>query len=651
MIMDKIIVIFKTHLDLGFTNFARTVKERYMKEYIPNAMRTAREMRGEKERFIWTTGSWLIEQYLEEGEHPEWMEDAIRHGEIRWHALPFTTHTELMNPELFRYGLNISRKLDERFGMSTAAAKMTDVPGHTRSMIPLLAGAGVRFLHIGVNPASTRPRVPDLFRWETESGESVVVMYNGNYGELTEIGESGTAVYFAHTGDNRGPQSAEEIRKVYRKLHERFPEAELVAGTLEDVVEAVEQAVKSGRIELPVVTQEIGDTWIHGTASDPGKVSQYRALLRLKDVLSEEDMEKMYRHLILIPEHTWGLDEKMWLGRQLENGELEGEHRYFKKEEFLAEKASEKFRNMELSWKEQRGYVKDAVNSLSGESLERAQRAVGEYKRPLTDLDGYEKKETGQLIEIGGYKVSVGKDGEIDGLSRDGRVFADKEHRLGSFVYEVFSEKEYSRFRDQYVISGESWALEDFGKIGAGEAVDSFRQYRPERSEVWVKGNELVIRMKLPEEAVRLYGGMKEAELKAVFGENGVSFDFAWEGKQESRVPEAAWLGFCPLDEVIWIQKMGGKIRPDDVISGGGRRIHAVEEKIAMKQLTFRTEDAPVISLERPGLLDFTDEIPKTDRGFWVNLCNNVWGTNFTMWYGEDARFRVEMEIEIEEER
>ena len=154
MIVDKIIVIFKTHLDLGFTNFAGTVKERYMKEYIPNAMRTAREMRGEKERFIWTTGSWLIEQYLEEGEHPEWMEDAIRHGEIRWHALPFTTHTELMNRELFCYGLNISRKLDERFGMSTAAAKMTDVPGHTRSMIPLLAGAGVRFLHIGVNPAS-----------------------------------------------------------------------------------------------------------------------------------------------------------------------------------------------------------------------------------------------------------------------------------------------------------------------------------------------------------------------------------------------------------------------------------------------------------------------------------------------------------------
>lgn len=23
-----------------------------------------------------------------------------------------------------------------------------------------------------------------------------------------------------------------------------------------------------------------------------------------------------------------------------------------------------------------------------------------------------------------------------------------------------------------------------------------------------------------------------------------------------------------------------------------------------------------------------------------INLRNNVWGTNFPMWYGEDARFR-----------
>ncbi len=37
---------------------------------------------------------------------------------------------------------------------------MTDVPGHTRSIIAPLARAGIRFLHVGVNPACTVPGVP-----------------------------------------------------------------------------------------------------------------------------------------------------------------------------------------------------------------------------------------------------------------------------------------------------------------------------------------------------------------------------------------------------------------------------------------------------------------------------------------------------------
>ena len=93
--MDKIIVLFKTHLDLRFTDMAETVPRRYMQEYIPNALKVARAMREERERFIWTTGFCLIERYLEVGEDMELLAKAIRQGDIRWHGLPFTTHTEL----------------------------------------------------------------------------------------------------------------------------------------------------------------------------------------------------------------------------------------------------------------------------------------------------------------------------------------------------------------------------------------------------------------------------------------------------------------------------------------------------------------------------------------------------------------------------
>ena len=296
----EIIILFKTHLDVGYTDFAENVIKSYMESYIPNALKVAGQMRGEKERFIWTTGSWLISRFLEESPQRTEMEDAIRNGDIRWHGLPFTTHTELMDRELFQYGLSLSQKLDERFGRKTIAAKMTDVPGHTRAMVPELAKAGIKFLHLGVNPASSVPAVPPLFRWKAPDGQEIVVMYNGDYGEFTEIGDTGAALYFAHTGDNRGPQSAEEIRRLYKDIHQKYPEAVLRAGTLEDVAQ-----IALSIQDLPVITGEIGDSWIYGTGSDPGKISQYRALLRRRLLLKPEERDEVDKSLLLIPEHTW----------------------------------------------------------------------------------------------------------------------------------------------------------------------------------------------------------------------------------------------------------------------------------------------------------------------------------------------------------
>ena len=178
--ITKIHVIFKTHLDVGFTNFAARVVENYFTYYIPSALELAKKLRlaNHPERFIWTTGSWLIFDYLERANPAQRasMEEAILAGDIAWHGLPFTTHSELMDGSLFRYGLSLSHTLDIRFGKHTIAAKMSDVPGHTRAIVPLLAEAEITFLHIGVNGASTPPAVPPLFVWRNPSGAEVIVM-------------------------------------------------------------------------------------------------------------------------------------------------------------------------------------------------------------------------------------------------------------------------------------------------------------------------------------------------------------------------------------------------------------------------------------------------------------------------------------------
>lgn len=628
----RILVVFKTHLDVGFTDFAKNVTRSYMTSYLPQSMKVAKALRGEKEGFIWTVGSWLIEKYLEEGSDKAALEDAIRHGEVRWHGMPFTTHSELMDEALFQYGLSISQKLDARFGMKTIAAKMTDVPGHTKAIIPHLYRAGIRFLHIGVNPASTRPSVPDLFRWRADSGEEIVVMYNSDYGIPTPIGNSGITVYFAHTGDNLGPQSPEAIKGIYHQLHEQYPEAELQAATLEDVAEV---ALKEEH--LPVMKTEIGDSWIHGIGSDPGKVSAFRSLLSMKNTLSREDMEKIYQHLLLVPEHTWGLDEKVHLGTASIDGM--GEHRYFLRREFESARSGEKFQKMEQSWAEQRDYIKTAVESLSADARLMAEKAVSQYCRQPTDVAGWEVILPNTPVTIGCYEVQINRQGAVCSLSKNGLLLADEAHPLGLFLYQVLSQNEYDRWRKQYVISNEQWAIEDFGKLGVDKAVDRQKDYTARILGIFRRENTIVATMKLDEEAVSLYGGMDRLEMRMEFDETEVRFDFAWFGKHASRVPEASWLQFSPVDTIVSIQKMGVAIAPAQVVDNGNKHMHAAEN-VRFTHMTLENADAPLVALGKPWLMEFDNSTPDLEHGVSCNLHNNVWGTNFVMWYEDDARFR-----------
>ena len=42
--MQKVIVVSKTHLDLGFTDYAEHIYHKYLDEFIPNAVSIANEL-------------------------------------------------------------------------------------------------------------------------------------------------------------------------------------------------------------------------------------------------------------------------------------------------------------------------------------------------------------------------------------------------------------------------------------------------------------------------------------------------------------------------------------------------------------------------------------------------------------------------------
>lgn len=661
--LRRLHVIFKTHLDIGFTDLASQVQAKYFHCFIPKAIELARELRAKNgaSKFIWTTGSWLIYEYLEtfKGAKRRLLEQAIVEGDIVWHGLPFTTHTELLDSSLFRFGLGYAKKLDARFGRKTIAAKMTDVPGHTRAMVPLLAEAGIRFLHIGVNPASTAPDVPGAFRWQAPDRSETLVVYNkGDYGGLIRLNGFSDVLYFAHTGDNNGPPSVSSVEETFRKLKKRFPGYVIAASTLDHYAARLQRIGAT----LPVITKELGDTWIHGAGSDPLKVSQYRALLRWRAGLSarkseSKAMRNFSRKLILIPEHTWGMDIKIgldWFGRF---------NSRFRKKDFLQDRNRPDFRKMEKSWKEQRRYISSAIQELKGTPLHRAANRVLRGLRSGKKSHGASIA-PGQVQETPEFEIAFSPEtGAISHLHQrsNGKVWASAKNPMALPWYEIFSAGDYQSFWNHYNQHHDkvrSWAVPDFMKPGLEMVVHRHRKWKP-RLEVLSNFQQkrrhcFLVESFFDKQAVRHYGCPEKIQILVALSSDRplLQLEVQWFGKQASRIPEAFWLSMtppcCPGNQ--WsLQKMDDPINPLSVVRNGARALHAVEQcscRDDKGSMIIRNFDSPLVAPGKPSLVHFSNRLPDPRRGVHFNLYNNAWGTNFPLWYEEDASFRFELEFE-----
>src|SRR5271170_8388211 len=65
--VKRVLVMFKCHFDAGFIDTQAAVVHRYFKEYFPQAIDLAGRLHQSGDyRYVWTTGSWLLYEYLEQ---------------------------------------------------------------------------------------------------------------------------------------------------------------------------------------------------------------------------------------------------------------------------------------------------------------------------------------------------------------------------------------------------------------------------------------------------------------------------------------------------------------------------------------------------------------------------------------------------------
>lgn len=667
-------VVFMTHFDMGFTDLADHVLSNYIHDFIPEAIGLAMDLnRDGRKRFVWTLGAFLIDRYLKKAGKAEAqrLKDAVERGDICWHGMAFTTHTELMDTDLMDFNLTYSDMLDRQFGKKTIAAKLTDVPGHTKAMVPAMVCHGKQYLHIGVNPSSMNPMVPKSFVWQS-AGSEILVQYSSVYGSACYVNGMEDVLEFVFLGDNLGIPTREEVLMQMEALEEKYPGARVEASTLD----AYAQKLWERKEELPVIKEEIGDTWIHGIASDPVKVRGLRRLMGLKNQWKKQgkfapekpEFQGFMENLLMVCEHTWGLDYKKHLF-DFENWKKEDFKRARKENHVTEAMFTERnaallhaiymergvdhlestYDRYESSYEEQREYLNEAVRLLPEELKKEAGQAL--IWKPMPGEKIWEEGEAVhpfEIISIQNWKAAFDGSGTVIYLEKDGKVWIQS-GCFGRFSYETYGAldtvSEFYEYNHAFK-ENMTWSEADFSKPGL-ETVEglSNRNYPFGVRDMRKSGSLVRIRLAGNPGAVKEYGCPEGAWITYTFGTE-LLCDLSWENKEANKMPEALWFdaNIDVENPCLWKMKiMDQEISPLEVVKGGNRRQHCAEKLVydgADGTIEIWNPDSPLVSAGGRRLYGGCLELPDMNKGFSFCLFNNKWGTNFSMWCQDDCCFR-----------
>eukprot|EP00299_Pterocystis_sp_00344_P018300 c9142_g1_i1.p1 GENE.c9142_g1_i1~~c9142_g1_i1.p1 ORF type:complete len:752 (-),score=203.29 c9142_g1_i1:11-2236(-) len=679
-------VVQSCHLDVGFASTIVGELQNYYGFYL-EAAQIAQDFRDNPgkngEGLIFTTHSYVVSMLLDcppnmgyycpPESDKKIIREAIKRGDIALQAFPFNAETETFDRNLFEGALNLTMRLADDLGIAhPITMTQRDVPGATVAMIPLLNKAGVLSFSEGVNEASLPPDTPPVFRWKGLDGTSEVIVFMHPYGyggylleDCIVLPNLAHALCPDYNTDNAGPWKRNEIESHWQSMMSEFPNATLITPSTWDVFV---KEVASVRDSLPVIDGlEMGDTWIYGVSSDPRKNAEYREMSRALSEcfesaecsVTDSRIANFTRQLIKNAEHTWGGDVKYTL-----YDETNWNNSDFHPLMYTAYN----YQRMVGTWTEQRRfgleYPKEALGShpLAADIARRLEE-IQNVPEPQPAAEGYSNVFPSAQVTCGDLTVSFDPNsGALNYLkdNSNGYQWLSDTRVIGELIYRSHSASEYFNFFDTYLHKENGsvpwWAMKDFGKSGVYN--DSFvaESQTVSASLVYLWQNKrisdkcsFIAQLKFPPNFVRDYGAPQSAYVKyefPIFGDvNQINISLTVVNKTATRLPESMWFRVNPLvpeDSNGWkMVKLGVDIDPLSVMANGSRHLHAVSDGIKYthtqtKDFVLKSLDAPVISWGDanpfPIPCDGTFQ-PDLRKGANVCLVNNIWGTNYIMWY------------------
>ena len=368
--VTDIVVVFKMHVDIGYTSWAEEVLQRYSHEMLDETLRSIDQTASlpKSEQFVWTVSSWPLKYMLDNCSpyNKKRLEKAIKDGRIVAHALPLTFETEASGAENLVRGMSYASELNSKYGLpKPRGAKLTDVPSHSRILPTVLKNGGVDFLHLGCNPGSISPDVPTLFWWQGPDGARLLTFYWAEYYGSGILPPKNwphkTWLAMIHTHENTGAPSPKDVADLIKKAKAAMPNVNIKIGCLADFYDLLMKE----KPELPVVTGDMPDTWIHGYMSMPRETKLSKFLQRetyntqvlnhqmnqwgISDKPIDNYIDKAVENMILYDEHTFGA--AMTHGDQ---------HKWTYNKEFKINKSLGNYDYIEGAWSEKGDRIRAA---------------------------------------------------------------------------------------------------------------------------------------------------------------------------------------------------------------------------------------------------------------------------------------------------
>ncbi|MBI9060714.1 MAG: hypothetical protein JEZ14_01915 [Marinilabiliaceae bacterium] len=725
--VTDIVVVFKMHVDIGYTNWAEGVLQKYCNEMLDETLKSIDETSHlpQSEQFVWTIPSWPLKYLLENCpvEKRAKLEQAVKDQRIIAHALPLTFETEASDLENLVRGLSYASEINKKYGLEAArGAKLTDVPSHSRILPTVLKNAGIDFLHLGCNPGSVSPDVPNLFWWQGPDGKRLLTFYWAEYYGSGILPPKNwphkTWLAMIHTHENSGAPTPEEVAQLLKTAKEKMPHAKVKIGSLSDFYDLL---IKE-EPELPIVSGDMPDTWIHGYMSMPRETKLSKQLQRETyntEILNaqlnqwgvnanniEPYIADAVENMILYDEHTFGAamthaDQHKWtyndefkINKSLGNYDfIEGTwqekgNRIRKTEKIIVPLMKHQLTHLAASVKVE-GKRIVVYNPLPWTRSGRVNLFAGVYQKNFK-IHGLKDVSTGKVISVYedynlisfdaesvpsmGYKTYIPllepyENEPSTSLNRTNNTLENNYFKLQidpqkGTLTSVFDKRNNRELASQTSNQGfGQYMLERPGQ----KKIDAYNKaYIKPGAENWAK-NEM-IRPSIPNQESVIYTGscekivyadMDNAVRATVFGqldnpdsqrymvtytlyENQPYIEVVWgvDGKKPNSLPEAGWLSFpFNMDKPEYrLYRTGGIVDPQrEFVERTNQDFYFLNTSMTMfdgmgNGVALNCPTSPGVSIDNPGLFQFSKKKELTTGDLFVNLYNTQWGTNFTEW-------------------